>query len=175
MAKKLLTRKEVKQDCTWDLTSIFRTEEDYESAVEEIQRLTEKIAADFKGKLSTATAINQCLDSLRILYQKAFLVAEYLSLAISVDQTDEESQKRELETNNIFADILSRLSFIESEITQADEEVINKAIEVSKENKGYLEEIMRKKDHVLHPEVERTLSALSNILELPYQVYNMAK
>ena len=77
--------------------------------------------------------------------------------------------------NNIFADILSRLSFIESEIIQGDEDLIKKAIGESKENKGYLEEIMRKKDHVLHPEVEKVLSALSNILDLPYQIYNMAK
>ncbi|NLM97564.1 MAG: oligoendopeptidase F [Halanaerobiaceae bacterium] len=175
MAKELLTRKEVNEAYTWDLTGIYRNGEEYQSAVEEVQRLTDKIAAGFKGKLSTAEAINQCLDNLRLLYQKLFLCADYSYLALSVDQTDEESQKREQELGNIFADIQSRLSFIRSEIIQADEEEINRAIESSKENKGYLEEIMRQKPHMLHPEAERTLSALSNILNLPSQVYDMAK
>lgn len=175
MAKELLTRKEVNKGYTWDLTSIFRTEEDYESAVEEVQSLAEKIVAKFKGKLSTPVAINQCLDRLRILYEEVVLIATYSSLAISVDQSDEESQRREMKFSNILSNIQSKLSFIESEIIQSEKEVINKAIEESKENTGYLREIMRKKDHALHPEAERVLSVLSNTLDLPYQIYNMAK
>ncbi len=38
-----------------------------------------------------------------------------------------------------------------------------------------MKEIIRSKPHTLHPEVEKTLSALSNVLEAPYQIYNRAK
>lgn len=80
-----------------------------------------------------------------------------------------------MKLSNISSDIQSRISFIKSEIIEADEEVIKKAMENSKENENYLKEIMRKKEHALHPEVEKALSALSSTLGAPYQIYNRAK
>lgn len=50
MAKELLERKEVDERYTWDLTAIFKTEEEYESTVEEVQSETEKIVAEFQKK-----------------------------------------------------------------------------------------------------------------------------
>ena len=40
---------------------------------------------------------------------------------------------------------------------EADEEVIKEAIEESKENTDYLEDIIRRKQHALHPEVEKSI------------------
>ena len=37
-------------------------------------------------------------------------------------------------------------------------------MEQSEENANNLKEILRKKAYILHPEVEKTLSALSNVL-----------
>jgi len=48
-------------------------------------------------------------------------------------------------------------------------------MDISTKNEGYLQDIIRKKEHALHPEVEKTLSALSNTLDSPYDIYNMAK
>lgn len=175
MAKVLLERKDVNENLTWDLTAIFKNEEEFESAVEEAKKLTEDIETKFKGKLNTATSINQCLDKLRMLYEKIMLAGAYASLAVSVEQSNVENQTRQMKLSNISSNISSRISFIESEIIETDKDVITKAIEESKENTGYLNEIMRKKEHALHPEVERTLSALSSTLGSPYQIYNKAK
>ena len=65
MAKVLLERKDVNENLTWDLTAIFKNEEEFESAVEEAKKLTEDIETKFKGKLNTARSINQCLDKCR--------------------------------------------------------------------------------------------------------------
>src|SRR5690554_3174746 len=175
MAKELLERKEVEPGLTWDLTAIFKTEEEFERVLEEVQILAEELIAEFEGKLKTVRIINECLDRLRELYQKIIPVHTYADLAVSVDQTDVENQKRQLMVSNITSDISSKLSFIESEIIQADRDVISRAISESKENTGYLKEISRKKDHALHPEAERVLSALSNTLNAPHQIYNKAK
>lgn len=175
MSEKLLKRSEVEEKYTWDLTALFQTEEEYEFAVEEIQREAAGIEERFKGKLNTAETINQCLDKLRVLYEKVIRVGTYSTLAISVDQTDEVNQMREARLSNILSVIFSQLSFIESEIIEQDEEIINEAIAASMDNKGYLEDIRRKKEHALNPETEKALAALTGVLDAPYLIYERAK
>lgn len=175
MPKVLLERKDVDEKLTWDLSAIFKTEEEFEQAVREAQKLTEEIELKFKGKLNTAKEINNCLDMLRKVQQLVTLTGSYSYLAVAVDQTNVKNQERQMKLSNISSGMSSRLSFVESEIIEADEEVIKEAIKESKENTGYLKEIMREKPHALHPEVEKAISALSSTLGAPYQIYNRAK
>ena len=129
----------------------------------------------YKGELNTPEMINACLDEMKEIMQKVTLVGSYSYLAVSVDQTNVENMTRQMRVSNIMSDLSSRLSFIESEIIEASEEVIASAIEASDENAHYLKDIMRNKEYALHPEVERVLSALSSTLNAPYQLYNRAK
>lgn len=175
MSKALQTRKDVDVNLTWDLTGIFKTEEDYEAAVKKSQDLTDEIEGEFKGKLDSAANINACLNKLREFYQLSTLTGTYSYLAVAVDQTNVENQGRQMKLANIGSNLESRLSFIDSEIIQTDEAIIKNAIESSIENKGYLEDILRRKKYALHPEVEKTLSALSPVLDSPYDIYNRAK
>lgn len=175
MSAHLLDRKEVDERLTWDLSGIFKTEEEYEEAVKKAKDLADEIEKEFKGSLNTPERINNCLDRYRKLGEILTLLWHYAFLSVAVDQTNTANLERQSRFRNIAADIESRLSFIESEIIQQEEEVINKAIEGSKENANYLKEILRKKKHALHPEVEKALSALSPVLEVFEDIYNMAK
>ena len=175
MSKALKERKDVNQSLTWDLSAIFQTEEMYHSAVQEAQRLTEEIEKNYKGKLNSADIINECLKQFRETIQVINLTATYTHLAVTVDQTNTENQARNMKLSNILSNLESRLSFVRSEIIEAEEAVIEQAIAASTENSNYLKEIKRIKQHALHPEVERVLSALSNTLSSPYAIYNRAK
>lgn len=175
MGKVILERKDVDENLTWDLTAIFKTEEEFEEMLKKSEELTDEIEKEFKGNLDNAESINNCLDKLKSLTQMTNLIGSYCYLAVSVDQSNVENQQRQMKFSNIASNIGSKISFINSEIIEATEEVINEAIGNSKDNKGYLEEIIRKKKYALHPEVEKTLSALSGILDSPYTLYNRAK
>lgn len=175
MGKGLLDRKDVDERFTWDLTAIFETEEEFEQKLQEVVKLSEDMEKEYKGKLNGAKEINACLDQLKVLIELAGLLGTYSYLSVAVDQTDTKSQTRQMKTSNILSQVSSRLSFIESEIVQVEEETIQQAIDQSQENALFLKDIMRRKPYTLHPEVERTLSALSNVLEAPYQIYNRAK
>lgn len=175
MSKELRERKDVDQLLTWDLSAIFKTEEEFNLAVKKSQELTEEIEKKYKGKLNSADSINGCLDKLRDAVQVITLAGTYAHLAVAVDQTNVENQGRQMKLMNILSNLSSRLSFVQSEIIEADKETIEKAIEQSKENSNYLKEIMRSKEHALHPEVERVLSALSGTLGAPQNIYNRAK
>lgn len=175
MGKVLKERKDADQALTWDLSAIYTTDEEFQSAVKEMKELSVKIEKEYKGKLNTACKINECLDELRKLYQFMNLTNSYVELSVSVDYTNNENQDRYSKMVNIISDIESKLSFIKSEIIQADDEVLDAAISESKENSNYLKDKKREKAHALHTEVERVLAALSGTLEAPYQVYEQAK
>jgi oligoendopeptidase F len=175
MGKTLKDRKDVDQSLTWDLSAIYATEEQYNLAVKELQGIASEIERDYKGKLNTASNINQCLDKMRGIAQSVYLAGSYVELAVSVDHTNNENQDRYMQFMNIASDINSKLSFVDSEIIQAKESIIEDAISESKENSNYLNNIKRNKPHALHPEVERVLAAMSGTLEAPYSIYERAK
>ena len=175
MGKVLLERKDVNQELTWDLSTIFKTEEEFELSVKKADEMSLEIEKEFKGKLTTPEIINSCLNKLKDLRQLTTIAGSYSYLAVSVDQTNSENQTRHMKFSNISSAISSRISFVESEIIEVSEDVISKAMEDSKENSNYLKEIMRKKKYALDPEVEKTLSALSSTLNGPYTIYNRAK
>jgi oligoendopeptidase F len=175
MEKVILERKDVDVNLTWDLTSIFKTNEEFETALEEMNRLTAKIEQEYKGKLSTAENMNACLDLYREVIEFLHWTNSYVELALSVDYTNNENQARCLETRNKVSDVISRLSFVKSELIEAKDEELEKASSNTKENRYFLEDIKREKVHALHPEVERVLSALSSTLEAPYSIYEQAK
>lgn len=175
MAKVLLERKEVDEKLTWDLTSIYKTEEDFEQAVKEAENLSIELEREYKGKLKDSDTVNSCLDKLKTLYELTNATEFYSYFSISVDQSNIENQTRQMKLSSISSRIQSRISFIQSEIMELDEDVILKAIEKSNENANYLKNIMRSKKHALHPEVEKALSSLSNTLNAPFEIYNRAK
>lgn len=175
MAKVFPERKDVNQSLTWDLSALFKTVEEYETTLKEAQDLALEIEKNYKGKLNTATIINQCLDQVRTLTQKIGLVANYANLNVSVDQANMEHQGRYMKLMNIMSGLGSMTSFVRSEIIEASEEVIAGAMEQSEENRLYLKEIKESKQYALHPEVERVLSALSGTMNAPYGIYNKAK
>ena len=175
MAKEFKLRSEIEEQFTWDLSTIFKTEEEMQATLNEAVELSKSVEEEYKGKLNTPDMINNCLEEMKQVIKKVTLVGTYSHLAVAVDQTNNENMGRQMKVSNILSDLSSRLSFIESEIIEASEEVITNAIETSDENANYLKDIMRNKEHALHPEVERVLSALSSTFNAPYTLYNRAK
>lgn len=171
----LTSRKEVPVELTWDLSSIYASEEDMFRDAEKMKELCTHMEETYKGKLNTPQNINTCLDDFREIYRLATLTGNYCDLAVSVDYYDTYNQERNSKISRLISDIFSRLSFISSEITQQDESVLNEAVSIAKENRLYLQDILREKPHQLQPETERVLSALSQTLDAPYQIYNMTK
>ncbi|WP_298836750.1 oligoendopeptidase F [Clostridium sp.] len=175
MKTALKERKDVDKSLTWDLSSLFQSEKQYDLALKGLEELTLAIEKNYKRKLNNASIINDCLDKMRVVMEGEDLIENYASLQVSTDQSNEENQTRYIKSINVLADLESRLSFVESEINELDDKIIDEAIEKSKENAHYLSEIKRFKKHSLHPEVEKALSALSGTLDSSYSTYETTK
>ena len=175
MAKELVARKEVPQELTWYLSLIYPDEEAMYADAKAVEEMCGHIVETYKGKLNTPENILACMDEYRKLYEKATLVGSYADLAVSVDYYDNHNQERNGKIGRLLSETFSRLSFIESEITEQEPSVLEAAIDQAKECRGYLKDILRGKPHQLHPEAERVLAAVSQTTGAPYEIYNTAK
>lgn len=175
MAKELLARKDVPVEQTWDLSLIYPNEEAMYADAEKMKELSRHIAETYNGHLDTPENIVNCLKDYEELQKIEILVLHYTDLAASVDYYDNYIQERNGKMGRLLSEISSELSFIESEITQQDEAVLEAAVEKAEGSKLYLKDILRGKPYQLHPEAERVLAAVSQTTGAPYEIYNVTK
>ena len=131
----LKSRKDVPAELTWDLSSIYATEEEMYADVEKLKSLAARMAKDYKGNLNTPQAINACLDDMRELERLLTLTGNYCDLAVSVDYYDTYNQERNEKLSRLAAEISSSLSFIESEIIEQNEDTLREAIRTATDNR----------------------------------------
>ena len=171
----LARRKDVPEELKWDLSLIYPTEAEMEADFAKAQKLADHLAAEYPGTLNDPARIVACLDEQEQMERILVLVGSYCGLAVEVDYYDTANQQRSDRVSTVEAQIASRLSFIESEILQADDAVLDAAIEQAVGCKHRLMDLRRRKPYQLAPETEKALAALQMTFNTPYEVYNMAK
>ena len=164
----LKSRKDVAVELTWDLSSIYAAEEEMYQDVEKMKQLCERMVQDYKGKLDSPQRINACLDDYREMERLGTLTGTYCDLAVSVDYYNTYHQERNEKLSRLASEISSRLKFIESEIAEQEESVLQEAIAIAVENKLFLQDILRRKPHQLHPETERAQIGRASCRERVY-------
>ena len=175
MAEELLSRKDVKKELTWDLTLIYKDEAALMADADRLEKLTGEIESLYNGKLGSAETVNKCLDEYREAVGIITLIGNYCELATSVDYYDTHNMELAGKMNRKLSECMSRLSFIDSELAVQDNAVIEEAVNSSEANANYLKDVLRGKPHLLNPETERVLTALSQTTGAPYEIYNTVK
>src|SRR5690606_18246644 len=147
---------EVNIEETWNLTDLFKTEEDYNTAIIDLEKEVNTYEAKHRGNIVDAASALEALKGYEKIVAKTVPVGTYTSLASSTDQTDDEAQMRASKFGSIAAKINSKLSFVNSELSELPAETLEEAMKESADFKNYLEKLIRKKEYQLHPEVEKT-------------------
>ena len=171
----LKMRSDVPEELKWDLSLIYKTEEDMYRDLEKARGIQKAIIQAYQGKLKDAKSIVECLEAYEEYLKLQYLIGSYVELAVSVDYYDTANQERAERVGAEFRRMDSALSFVKSEIMEAPDEVLTEALENAGRSKGALLDLMRERPHKLHPEAERALSALSKAFQTPSDVYQMAK
>lgn len=175
MIKSLPRRSEVPVEETWDLNSLFASDKEFDAALDSLQQEVAGFQKQFKGNIQDAASVVEVLTSYLVLLEKLVPISTYASLSLSTDQTDDEAQMRSSKFGSVSAKMSSQLSFVTSELLALPEETLKSAMEQSGEFEVYLKELIRRKPHQLHPEVEKTLAAYSSTFSAPYGLYNTTK
>lgn len=171
----LPTRKEVPMNETWDLSTLFESNDAFYKQLELTMTKVKQFNATFKGKLNDTTLIKPALDEYAAIKKELDHLGNYASLLFSVDQTDDAAGKLYNKFISSYGTIASALTFVESEILSIDKELLNTLKENTPEYKRYLEKLIEKKPHQLHPEVEKALASFSPIFSAPYNLYDTTK
>ena len=170
-----MKRSEVPLNQTWDLGLIYQSPQDAWQDTEELKKLADKAEEEYKGKLSDAGTILDCLHMYEKMNEIAAKVSNYFELDMATDFTNSEKVTNANKAESILTDCMTKTSFIESEIVEADGNVLEEAIREGGSVSAFLKKLLRRKPHILKPETEKVLAALGEFMETPYQVYNQAK
>ncbi|NLM52365.1 MAG: oligoendopeptidase F [Firmicutes bacterium] len=165
--KKVPLREEIPEEYTWKLEDIFASDEAWEEEFKSVQALLSK-GKEFQGKLGESAAVllaaleyeDQLAERLGKLYAYAHMRADQ-------DTANSFYQAQEDRIRNLYAQAASQLAFLVPEILSIPEEKINAFLQENEKLRLYahaLDEINRKRPHVLPREQEALLAQASEVL-----------
>jgi oligoendopeptidase F len=175
LKKQLLKRHEVDAKHTWDMTNLFKNEELYQEAFDFVASDVDSFCVKYENKLDSKELINEALTTYQDIQARLTRINAYSSLQSSTDSISEENQMRQGKAMIRFQSISKKMVFLTNELKQIKDELLLEASESNEENRYYLKDIIEDKKHMLIPEVEKALVALSPVLNASYVNYNRFK
>ena len=160
MSKTIPHRKDVNPKDKWDLSSIYKSVEEWEKGLAELPGMNEAVVA-FKGKLGESSG--SLLNALKA-YENALLQMEtvyhYASLEHEADEDDTAATDRYGRAAMAYTDMQAQLSFIDPELMAIDEELLRQWASLPEfaNYKVYLEKLLHFKKYTLSEKEERILS-----------------
>ena len=127
---KILDRKDIPESDKWNLSSLYKTNEEWEKDLEALKPLVEKVAS-FNGKLAESS--DSLLEALKVLEQaelKLETIYNYASLQHNADENDSEAADREGRASMAYTDFSAKVSFFDPELQAIPDEKINAWIEL---------------------------------------------
>ncbi|MCR5386264.1 MAG: oligoendopeptidase F [Treponema sp.] len=173
--KTIPTRSEIPASDKWDLTSLFKTEQDWENALSSIEPKAQEVAG-YKGKLSSSKeTLLEALKKYSDLWQIAEIVENYASLQHNADEGDQNATNKEGRVQMAVVKASSLLSFFDSEITAIDDATLNSWIETPEfaDYKIYIKKLLHLKPYILSEKEERLMALQSEASETAYKTFSI--
>ena len=171
--KTIPERKDIPDSDKWDLTTLFKTNEEWEKSLAQVDEQVTKIAA-FKGKLATSSDILlSALQAYEQFSKNIELVWNYASLQNCQDQSDAQALDREGRVQMAYAKASAALSFFETEILAIPDDSIRTWITKPEFNdyRIYIEKILHQKPYTLSEKEERLLALQAQPSQVARQTF----
>lgn len=175
MSNKIPKRSEVPAADKWDLSSIYKSNDEWESALGELPALTEKVL-QYKGKLgSDSKTLFSALQALEQAELKLETVYHYASLQHEADEDDSEATDREGRAMMAYTKMQSEISFMDPELLSIPEETLKSWISLPefKDFKIYVEKLLHFNKYTLSEKEERILSLQAQPAETAYNAFSV--
>ena len=174
--KQLPRRDEIPESATWDLTTIFISDKDFDEA---FTRLSEKISdvEKYKGTLhSGSQAFLKSLDFFLEMYRKAESLYVYAHLKNDQDTVNPDYQAMYGRAGTLFTQISEAMAWLEPEILSLSDDQIQKYFD---EEAGlgiythFIEAMRQKRAHILPSEMEILLAGAGEVLGAAGDIFNV--
>lgn len=161
----VLLRADVALEDTWDLTTIYASDEAWESEAKRAPELVQQVAA-FRGRLGAGPqVIHDALVSLYAAHHALSRLVVYAALRRDEDQTNTDAIARYERAVALSVQAGQELAFVQPELVGLPAEQLRAAIE-SEDLADYrhmLEDLERQRAHVRSEEVETVLAQMSDV------------
>lgn len=161
---------------TWDLESIYETDEAWEADVERARDLVETVAS-YEGRVGESPeTLVALLEYDEQLSRTVETVMSYAYMRRDEDTRRDTYQAMYSTARSLSAEAESASSFLEPELQQLDPETLQSWLDSEpdlREYDHYFDDIIRRRDHTREAEIEEVLADLSDVLGAVGDIYTM--
>lgn len=171
---KIPERKNVDQKDKWDLSKLFKTEQDWETALKNLNNEMGKVG-QFRGTLgSSAARLKDFLDLMTGLEILSERLGNYAFLKTSEDAGNSSNQDRMARYMRSASNLASALSFFNPELQSVDDTVMKEYLSdvLLKDYLITLKKILRFKPYILSDKEEKLLAMQSESNQTPSKVFS---
>ncbi|APX98053.1 oligoendopeptidase F [Natronorubrum daqingense] len=169
-------RSAVDEADTWDLESIYASDEEWEAAYESVAERVDDLAAYEGQTTDDASTLLEVFELRDEVMREVAMVASYARMRRDEDTTNQQYQALTARAQSLAADAQSAASFIEpelQELTREEFESMAGSEPALETYDHYVDDILRMKPHTRSAEVEALLADLSEVTGATGEVYTM--
>ena len=170
-----LLRKDQKVEDTWDLESMFKTNEDFWNQFKEVEKLI-PVIKNYRGKVKEgAKALLEVFKVEEDMSLKMEQLTIYAFLRKDQDSTNAEYGEIYAKTMNLNSKFDAEWSFLKPELLSIQEEVLSEYVEELEDLKVYkfkLEKLNKKRPHTLDAEQERIVAMAAEALDASDETFS---
>jgi oligoendopeptidase F len=172
-AKTIPLRKDIPDEHKWDLKPLFRSDNDWEKGVAEVESRID-LYADYKGRLQDSVDVfKEAIDFHLSLTRKMERIYTYAHLKSDEDKSNQFYLGLHQRAVSLHTRALESASFMTPEIQSIPDDQMNSflADDSVAEYKFFLEKILRYKPHTRSQTVEHVLAMSRELANAPTQVF----
>jgi oligoendopeptidase F len=156
-------REDIELDYTWDLTTRYKTDEDWEKEYEILKKDIKKISKYEGILLKSANNLSDALDEYYDLMTTLYKLYIYANLKHDEDLGNNKYSLMLSKALNVYTEFATLSSYITPEILSGSETKLNNLLSNKKlkKYKFLLENVIREKDHTLSKSEEKIVAKLS--------------
>lgn len=174
MANQIPERKDVKESDKWDLSTLYKSKDDWEKALASVPSLTEKVVA-FKGKMGeSADSLLGAVKAYEQLMKVVESVANYAGLLLTEDEGNAESLDMDGRVTMAYSKATAELAFFDPEVIAIDDKKIDEWISKSEfdDYRIFVRKLRHYKPYILSEKEERILSLQTESGETAKSAYS---
>lgn len=174
-SKAIPTRTDMREEDKWDVTVLYKSDEDWENDFKKAGELI-KQAASYSGKLNTSPKLlYECLESRSGLSLIGNNLYQYAKLNQDLDNRVSKYQAMTERAAMLGAQADAAFSFVEPELLKIeDDKLTEMAAQFPKTDvyDFYVEELIRSREHIRSTEVEEILAQAQMIARGPDSIFS---
>ena len=163
-------RSEFPENELWDLTALYKDQEDFLRAIEKAREDIQKFVRDYQGKLSTFEDFEQAFAELEQIYIQISHIGNYGFMPQTTDFGDESFAQIAQAAMEFETEANVALSFFDDALVGADVAVLER-LGQEPHLTSAIRQAKIKKAHYLGADVEKALTNLGEVFYSPQDIY----